>query len=58
MLADVFENFRNMFLEIYELDPVKFYSAPGLVQQAALKRDQSEIGSFNWYQYIINGRKR
>ena len=30
MLADVFENFRNMCLEIYELDPGKFPSAPGL----------------------------
>ena len=29
-LADVFENFRNMCLEIYELDPVYFVSAPGL----------------------------
>ena len=30
MLADVFENFRNMCLEIYELDPAKFLSTPGL----------------------------
>ena len=58
LLADVFENLRNMFLEIYKLDLVKFYLAPGLAQQADLRRDQSEIGSFNWYQYIINGRKR
>ena len=29
-LADVFENFRNMCLEIYEFDPVYFVSAPGL----------------------------
>ena len=28
--ADVFENFRNMCLEIYELGPAKFLSAPGL----------------------------
>ena len=27
--AEVFENFRNMYLEIYELDPAKFLSAPG-----------------------------
>ena len=58
LLADVFENLRNMFLEIYKLDLVKFYLAPGLAQQADSRRDQSEIGSFNWYQYIINGRKR
>ena len=30
LLADVFENFRNMCLEIYELDPTYFVSAPGL----------------------------
>ena len=38
MLADVFENFRNMCLEIYELDPVYFVSAPGLAWQACLKK--------------------
>ena len=30
LLADVFENFRNMFLEIYEPDLKKSFSAPGL----------------------------
>ena len=30
LLADVFENFQNLCLEIYELDPAKFLSAPGL----------------------------
>ena len=29
LLADVFENFRNMCLEIYELDPENFFSASG-----------------------------
>ena len=33
-LADLFENFRNMCLEIYELDPIYFVSAPGLAWQA------------------------
>ena len=31
LLADVFEIFRKMCLEIYELDPTKFLSAPGLL---------------------------
>ena len=38
MLADVFENFRNLWLEIYELDPAKLLSASGLAWQAALKK--------------------
>ena len=30
LLADVFENFRNKCIEIYELDPAHFLSAPEL----------------------------
>ena len=37
-LADVFENFRNTCLEIYELDPAHFLSAPGQAWQACLKK--------------------
>ena len=29
-LSDVFENFRNKYIEIYKLDPAHFLSAPGL----------------------------
>ena len=29
LLSDVFENFRNMCFEIYELDPANFLPAPG-----------------------------
>ena len=39
LLVDVFENFRKMCLEIYQLDPAKFLSAPKLAWQAALKKD-------------------
>ena len=34
LLADVFENFRNKCIEIHELDPDHFLSAPGLAWQA------------------------
>ena len=30
LLADISENFRNICLQIYELDPAKFLSAVGL----------------------------
>ena len=47
LLADVFEKFQNMCLEIYELDPARFFTTPGLAWKAALKKKQSKIRSFN-----------
>ena len=38
LLAYVFEKFREKCIEIYELDPSYFYSAPGLAWQACLKK--------------------
>ena len=43
LLADIYENFRNMCLNIYELDPVYFVSAPGLAWQACLKKTKVEL---------------
>ena len=57
LLSDVFENFWNMCLDIYELVPLKFLAAPVLAWQAALKKDQSKIRSSNWYRSVSNGRK-
>ena len=38
LLADVFANFRDKCIKIYELDPAHFVSAPGLTWQACLKK--------------------
>ena len=38
LLPDVFEKFENKFMEIYELDPAHFLSAPGLEWQPCLKK--------------------
>ena len=35
LLADVFENFKNMCIKMYKLYPAKFLPVPGLVWQAA-----------------------
>ena len=43
LLADVFENFRNMWTNIFELDPAKFISAPGLAWKAALKKTEVKL---------------
>ena len=43
LLADVYENFRNMCLENYQLDPVYFVSAPRLAWQACLKKAGVEL---------------
>ena len=43
LLADVLENFRNICLKIYELDPAKFLSAPGLVWQVALIKTKVKL---------------
>ena len=43
LLADLFENFRNMCIEVYELDPAHFLSAPGLAWQACLKKTDVKL---------------
>ena len=43
LLTDVFENFINMCIKVYELDPVHFLFAPGLAWQACLKKAEVEL---------------
>ena len=38
LLTDVFRNFRNKCIEISELNPAHFLSAPGLAWQTCLKK--------------------
>ena len=37
LLADVFENFRDICIKNYKLDPAHYYTAPGLAWDACLK---------------------
>ena len=53
LLADVLENFRNKYLEIYELDPIYFVSAPGLAWQACLKKTGVKLELITDYDMIL-----
>ena len=46
LLADIFENFRNECLQIYELDPAHFLTAPGLAWQGCLRKNYVELELF------------
>ena len=46
LLANVFENVKKKCIEIYELDPAHFLSAPGLVWQACLKKTKVKLEFF------------
>ena len=43
LLADVFENFRDVCMKNYQLDPAWYYTAPGLAWDAALKKTGVEL---------------
>ena len=43
LLADVFENFREMCLKTCNLDPVNVISVPGLAWQAVLKMAEVKL---------------
>ena len=53
LLSDIFENFRNICLNKYELDPVYFVSAPGLAWQACLKKTGVELELLTYYDMIL-----
>ena len=53
LLPDVFENFRNMCLDIYGLDPVYFVLTPGLAWQACLKKTEVKLELLTDYDMIL-----
>ena len=53
LLADVFENFRDMCLKEYELDPAHFLSLPGLAWEACLKKNNVELELLTDYDMLL-----
>ena len=57
LLADVFENFTNMCIKVYKLDPAHFLTVPGLAWEACLKKtDELELlTNFNMLLMVEEG---
>ncbi|CAK1598078.1 unnamed protein product [Parnassius mnemosyne] len=52
LLSDVFENFRKLCINTYDLDPVHYYTAPGLSWDAMLKYTKIELELLTDYEKI------
>ena len=53
LLADVFENFRNMCIKVYELDPAHFVLLPGLAWQVCLKKTNIKLELLTDYDMLL-----
>ena len=53
LLADVFNNFRDMYIKEYELDPGHFLSLPGPAWQACLKKTNIELELLTDYDMLL-----
>ena len=53
LLGDVFNNFRDMCIKEYELDPAHFLSLPGLAWQACLKKANIELELLTDYDMLL-----
>ena len=53
LLADVFNNFRDICIKEYELDPAHFLSLPGLAWQAYLKKTNIELELLTDYNMLL-----
>ena len=46
LLNDVFEEFRNLCINIYKLDPANYYTSPGLSWDALLKKRNINLENY------------
>ena len=53
LLADVFENFRNMCIKVYELDPAHVLSLSGLAWQACFKKTNVKLELLTDYDMLL-----
>ncbi|CAH3189413.1 unnamed protein product, partial [Porites evermanni] len=53
LLADVFESFRKTCLKHYKLDPVHYYTSPGLAWDACLKETGQQLQLLHDYDMLM-----
>ena len=53
LLADVFENFRDVCMNKYKLDPAWYYTSPGLAWDASLKLTGVKLELLSDYDMIL-----
>ena len=53
LLADVFENFGDICLKNYGLDPVYYFTAPGLAWDACLKKTDIDLELLSNYNMLL-----
>ena len=58
LLADVSNNFRDMSLELHELDPERFLSLTGLAWKTDLKKAKVKLDLLTDIDMLSNGRKK
>ena len=58
LLVDVFENFRNMCIKVYQPDPAHFLSLPGLAWQGCLQKTKVELELLTDYDMLLMVEKR
>ena len=61
LLADIFENFRDICMKNYEIDPAYYFTAPGLFWDACLKMTgielelSSDVDMFLFFKRLVRG---
>ncbi|XP_065643096.1 uncharacterized protein LOC136074684 [Hydra vulgaris] len=57
LLAHVFENFRDVCMNCYKLDPAWYYTSPGLAWDAALNKTKLKLELLSDYDMILMIKK-
>ena len=57
LLADVFEDFRNMCIKVYELVPAHFFFCTKISMASLFKKNRGRIRIDNRSRHVIDGRK-